>query len=396
MAERGSKPTFCFVSASLLSYLQPSTGITSGGAQRQQYLIGRELLRRGYSIGTIVGDYGQPSYVEFGDLTIANGCPMSVDSTKELPSVICRLVASMRRIDADAYYVRGAPRLAIATRLGCSLLRKPMVFCVANDADVEPAHLERRYGTAIQTAYRWTIKTADVVIAQTSKQRSILKDKFGVDARVVPNGYTLPPTEEIVPAERRSTILWVGSSDPEQKRPERFLRLAYRLPSYRFVMISQPMEDLDYHDSLHRAAESLDNLALLGRVSPERVHEHYREAQLVVCTSAFEGFPNTFLEAWRYATPVVSDRVDVEGHLASNRGGHLVEDFEDLVHTVAHFVDRPDVLDEIGRQGRQLVAENYALETVVDTYEDIIEEVTPVEPTLAPKRDSTPLATTDR
>ena len=55
------KPKICFFSLAAYSYLaQKDTG-TAGGAELQQVLLARELIKKGFDISFIVDDYGQQS-----------------------------------------------------------------------------------------------------------------------------------------------------------------------------------------------------------------------------------------------------------------------------------------------------------------------------------------------
>jgi glycosyltransferase involved in cell wall biosynthesis len=78
------------------------------------------------------------------------------------------------------------------------------------------------------------------------------------------------------------------------------------------------------------AAETTPNLHLLPTTAPGEVLALYPRAVAIVSTSHFEGFPNTFLEAWAHGTPALSLRVDpdrvIERHgLGAACGGSLDE-----------------------------------------------------------------------
>lgn len=365
----------CFVSAGVYHYLAPESDVPRGGAQRQQYLLGQRLRDRGYAVGFLVGDYGQPSKQQIDGMLVTRGCPERLQSPLHAPVAAGRFWAAMRRVDAAAYYVRGAPRLAILTAIGCRALGRPLIFCVANDADVRPEDLRRRYGLIVRRLYRWMLDTAEAVVAQSKRQQSLLQTHYDIESSRVPNGYDCPPADGLLPPEEREYILWLGTSDPDRKRPATFLKLARRLPEQSFVMISKPAIDGAYHERLARRAADIDNLQFVGGVSPEAVHDYYRRAQLLVNTSTTEGFPNTFLEAWRQATPVVSLSFDLDGLLADGVGGVYAGGFERLVSDVQSLVAEDTRRESLGWCGRRLVTERFSLEHATDQYEQLLDSV---------------------
>lgn len=362
----------CFVSDRTYRYLDPSNEEPAGGAQRQQYLLASELSKRGYQLGFVVGDYGQPAEQEIDGMVVVKGCPGEVSSVVSVPCQFRDLLNGMKSVDADTYYVRGAPRLAVATWACSRILGKKFVFCVANDADVNPPALRRRYPLPVREAYRRVLRRADVLISQTENQAETLRETYGLESTVIPNGYDVPPETDIVPSAQRENILWVGSSDPEQKQPTKFLELADALPEIEFVMISQPMPMDSYHETLREAARRVPNLQFVGRVSPDDVHDYYRLSELLVNTSQYEGFPNTFLEAWRYATPVASLSFDIDSLLEEGDVGVLSGNMDRLVEDVARLHEDVRARHVLGMNGRELLREHYSLEKVADSYAQLL------------------------
>lgn len=368
------KLDICFVAPYGYRYLDPENDDPTGGAQRQQYLLATELRDRGYDVGFIVEDVGQPTEQYIDGMLVRTGCPTDV-SPLTLPGKTLGILRAIWEMEANTYYVRGAPRITIATALGCAVFRRRFIFCVANDADVERVHLNQRYGLPIRAAYLWALKSADAVIAQSDYQQKVLEENFDLASEVIPNGYSLPDESAVLPAKEREFVLWVGSSDEEQKRPELFLELAEQLPTLDFVMVSMPTHDDDgYHQELTRKAGNVPNVEFIGGVPPDEIHEYYRRAQLLVNTSAYEGFPNTFLEAWRFATPVVSLSFDLDGTLKNEAVGTLAGSSDQLVTEVQILVGDTNQRGNLGDNGRSLVEAEFSLDGLTTKYEIILSE----------------------
>jgi glycosyltransferase involved in cell wall biosynthesis len=213
-------------------------------------------------------------------------------------------------------------------------------------------------------------------MTQTAQQQGALRRELSVDSQVVTNAYDLPPEREIVPHSDRNSILWVGSSDPDQKKPQRFLELAAAIPDESFQIVSKRMPDDDgYHEQLRKDTEEIENLEFVGEVSPDAVHDYYRNAKLLVNTSDYEGFPNTFLEAWRYETPVVSLFFDLDGILASNEVGTFSGSMTQLEHDIRQLGQDAELRRQMGATSREMIRQNYSLTAVTDDYEQIFNRV---------------------
>jgi len=359
-----------FVSPRLYRYISPNSQKPAGGAQRQQSMISTQLASRGYDVSAIVADYGHSDCGRHGGVKLIKGVPETLSGMSSVLKAVYSLARSMHTVDADVYLVRGAPRLATTAFLISKVLQKRFTFRVANDADVDPSYLKDRYNQFFSYLYRVSISNADIVIAQTRKQRQLLRNNFGVEAKIVPNGYDLPPSSELLPHRERGYVLWVGSSDPDKKNPYLFLRLAKQVPGVSFKMISQPIPgNENFHEEIKKETTSVSNLDFIGTVAPDEVHSYYREAMLLVNTSNYEGFPNTFLEAWRYETPIVSLYFDLDGLLGKNRCGIRAGTMEALIKVVKIIISDPSTRSKLGKNGRTYMKKSFSLDMVVDSYE---------------------------
>lgn len=368
----------CFISPGLYKYVNKREGEASGGAERQQYMISSELRDRGHDVSMIVGDHGQPPHEHVNGIEVWNGCPDGIDAMRSLPGEIIDLFRTLRQVDADVYYVRGAPRLAALVMTFTTVLNKRLVFCIANESDLDPEYLRERYGRPFYLYYKRVINGTGRVITQTNKQQRMLEENFGTESIVVPNSYDLPPKSEVSDHDSREFVLWVGRSNENKKKPVRYLELARQLPEIEFVMVAQPSNDGTHHAEVQAASSSISNLEFVDTVAPDKIHRYYNRATLLVNTSDYEGFPNTYLEAWRYETPVVSLYHELDDVFATEEIGIRSGSMDVLVTDVRRIHSEVQRRREMGRNGREYLKNNYLLENIIDQYEDILERFTAV------------------
>lgn len=363
-------PHICFICPYIDAYLKPGSGTHVGGAQRQQYLLANRLRDEGYTVSFIAFESDGREFKRVKEFNVWRTLP-TTNAVLRTPEVLTKLLRTLKKINADVYYTRGNPPLGILSSYCCTLVGEPLVYVIANDSNVELARLPSHHGvfryTIPKLAYLDAIRRAKCVISQTQYQHNILANVFGIESSVVPNGYTLPSENEIVPPTERTDVLWVGSLDPDQKRPDRFLRVAEHLPAIKFRMIGWT-NDETYRENIQNQANQLENLTFEGFVPPDQIHRYYQHAVMLVNTSEYEGFPNTFLEAWRFGVPVVSLYYTLDDVLTEHNLGYHAGSMDELVRIITWLWHEREASATVGENGRLYLKENYSMDVVFEKY----------------------------
>jgi glycosyltransferase involved in cell wall biosynthesis len=164
----------------------------------------------------------------------------------------------------------------------------------------------------------------------------------------------------------------VGRLDAQQKRPHKYLDLAKAVPDAEFLLIGPDGQDQEYVNSIRKRAASLDNVTDLGRVDPDEIHDFYRDGIALVNTSSHEGFPNTFLEAWRYNTPVVSLAVDPNRFVAPDIDGYAENDEERLISIVEKLHRDHEYRQTLGEPAGEFVRSELSIDTVAERYAGVL------------------------
>lgn len=360
-------PRIAFISLCSYGYFNYDVDITGGGAERQLYLLSQELESK-FDVHFVVGDYGQPVVETRDGVTLHRAYKPDPEAGPLTQiSQTASLFRAMRETRADVFVLRSRPRKAVATYLIARSLGAEWIYNIANDSHVDggPDNLS----PVERTLYVHALRNAPV-IAQTEYQQRRLRERFDAESTVVPNGYTRADTK--TDRQGRSYFLWVGRIDETQKRPDKYLDLAAELPRYEFLLVG-PARDAAYFERINERIEALDNVTYIGPVDPDEIHSYYRDAIAVVNTSAHEGFPNTFLEAWRLQTPVVSLEVDpgrfIDGKLPHCHADGDLETLVDLTERIA--IDR-EVWEHSANVANTYFEENLTMAEVADKYSDVL------------------------
>lgn len=358
------RPTVCFVAPNAYAALSGRQDVAHiGGAERQQALLGDELVRRGYRVSFVVVDHGQPDGETFRGIRVFK-CYKIDSGVRGLRFFHPRLTGlwnAMKRADADIYYQRGAEYETGLVGHWCRKHARAFIFAVAHDTNCIPA-------TPLMTRserllFRYGLRRTDAVVSQTRRQQHLLREGFGLASTVVPScsGWLSDVPEPIEDGDRDTLpgrVLWVGRLS-EEKRPEWMIRLATELPDCQFDVVGHCNRNSRYAQTLARHIEALPNVRWHGYVDHDRMKGLYLQAQLLLCTSESEGFPNVFLEAWSCGKPVLTS-VDPDGIVTNFGLGQVATDYLALKQHLSEASLHCPMWEASGRRGAQYVREHHS------------------------------------
>lgn len=215
---------------------------------------------------------------------------------------------------------------------------------------------------------RRAVHRADAVISQTERLAREGARFFRTDHDVIfaPNPVALP--DPPVEKDDHPLILFLGRFD-RQKQPEVFFELARELPECEFVAAGRA-SDPELDRDLRRRYGAIENLQLPGLVTGPTKDELLRRTWILCNTSLREGLPRSIQEGLSYGTALLA-RVDPD-RLVTRFGSHVPDG--DFQSGLRHLLEDRR-WEELGRAGRQHVANTYERKRVLDIHEAIYQAV---------------------
>lgn len=190
--------------------------------------------------------------------------------------------------------------------------------------------------------------------------------------RLVPNSVPQVLTE--VP-EKEKRILWLGRVEYTQKRADLILpvwkRIRAALPDWELDVVGDGPALKDLQTEI--ATQGVQGVTLHGRQKPD---EYFRRASVFLMTSAFEGFPNTVVEAQSFgAVPVLFNTFPVaEWLVGDGANGFLVPPFDvDAMAAKVVQIARDDGRQEL-MLGALENARRFEIERVVQIWERLFDQ----------------------
>ena len=370
------RPHVCFVSMSIYPTVSRSSSTEMvGGAEVQQTVVARALAEDGARVSILTGDFGQPELVHCDGVSVhrvPNPGKRGIKGLRFLHPHLTDAVAALRRIDPDIVYFRVAGFRAAAAAWYAWTAGKAFVYACAHDTELMPRgnNPQVRLDAFL---FRLALKSADAVLVQNVLQHQLLKENFGKDGLILANCYV---EHGAGAAAHDGHILWVGTVKPG-KSPESFIELARRHPSRKFRMVGGAHPGAAgqaYFEHIREDAATVPNLAFEGYVPFHQVGKHFDDACLLVNTSAAEGFPNTFLQAWIRGVPTLSF---VSPEVSTGQTGTIVcSDLDEMALRVRSLTSGNEAWAVASEACREHFGKVHGVESALQRYRDLFDGLT--------------------
>jgi len=217
------------------------------------------------------------------------------------------------------------------------------------------------------------ISRADTILVQTNQQKKLVETQFHRDAILQKNTQPVP-TDVLVKSVDELRIVWVANFKP-LKQPDLFIDLAVHfqgLTTARFIMFGRPGYG-EWQCKLESRMRQLENLSYMGSVSQKKVNDYLCGAHILVNTSEYEGFSNTFIQAWMRKIPVVSLNVDPDRLLSEGGLGFYSENFQNLCRDVGRLINDRQLRESIGEKACQYACEHHSIDKIGRQFRELLE-----------------------
>jgi len=378
--------------------LTPAFDPNAGGVQMSTFKIGSELARSGHSVG--VFSFAQYGHVgcDFGEFVSSAG-PLGVENSVNLkrlkefvtefrPDVVINqmpyehaITAALR--EAQGFLMVACLRNTLFSVKGDleSYIRKaipPTFWSLVNNPFGKQLIL-KNHRRRHRADLRRILQGYDVFVMfgdpNIEELRYFLPDFDEKKIELIPN--SIPAVLESVPPKGKR-LLWVGRVAESQKRadliPYLWEKLSRRLPDWELDIVGDGPD-------LNRVVERMKSMGLQrfsfhGRQKPD---SFYSRAAVFFMTSAFEGFPNTLIEAQSFGTvPVIFDSYPMASWIIEHgRSGYLIKSFDldAMAETIVDIAkaDREDI-----RENALANARRFRIDRVMKSWDRLFSERLPL------------------
>ena len=274
------------------------------------------------------------------------------------------------KVRPDVVIIRGALRETYLLSIVCKLKGIKLVFMGASDVNFIKGR-DAVGGPKLNTLlYRRSFKRIKYFVTQNQLQSDSLKQYYSKESLIIPNIWVVDSSMQ--ESDKLYDAIWV-SNLRLLKRVEWFLNLAEKMPNLKFAIVGGSFKDTGYYDQIKEKADRISNLSFLGKKSFDETTRLISQSRLLVCTSEYEGFPNTFLQAWAMTIPVVST-VDPNDAIVKNGLGITLSSETDLYDAVKELTNDHVEYGQCVDNVRAYFEANHSSESAYDRLYDYLYE----------------------
>src|SRR6185437_14147936 len=129
------------------------------------------------------------------------------------------------------------------------------------------------------------------------------------------------------------------------------LSAAARFPEADFRIVGKGALENEITSRIGR--DRLSNVSLLGALQPEQLREEYRQADIFLFPSIFEGSPKVIVEAAACGLPVIARDSYQPETVLHGVTGFQANSEEELYSFLKLLLARPELRSQMGRAGRE-------------------------------------------
>lgn len=345
-----------------------------------------ELARRGHEVTLLAGWDGVAEF-DLPDVDVRlhrsrTLVPSAGFSGLAAPGVLRALRAMAPRL--DVVHVHLARDLVTMTAARAMVGKRPRLVTQTHGMVMPDRRPIARITDALAT--RAVLQRAAATAALTEAESAGLREVAGPDVAVVdlPNGIDLREIRQPA-AGGRARITFCARLHP-RKRVLAFAEMAKILidagVDAQFVVAGPDEGDLNALRDFIRVHDLVGRLEYLGAIPPHQVRDLLAASAVFVLPSDREPFPMTLLEAMAEGTPsVITTGCMIADRFTDAGGPHVTDGTPaQLATSVLGLLGDPDRSREVGRRSRELIAEHFSIESVVDQLESIYRTAAPGAP----------------
>jgi glycosyltransferase involved in cell wall biosynthesis len=365
----------CFIALGAYPLFLNSVNERIIGPDVHSYLLANEIYHSCANVFFIVCDDNNPRQITINGIKIYKIKNTFKNAFLNKLFKSLQIIREILRVNADIYYQAGGVPIIIS--LPCKIFNKKFIYSIASDWQVD--NIKRvivsgnKYHNTV-SFFSWIgnyidIYLANSIIVQSFFQKKQLLINYGKQSITIKMSLPLP--KDVIPEKPYPPIvIWVGSLAPV-KQPLLFIQLAQCFPNIQFLMIGGDSTDNKLNMSVKQYAKDLTNLKLLGPVPFNKMDFYYNTASLLINTSIYEGFPNSFIQAWMHYIPVLSLNANPDGILTKYNIGIVSGSFSKLVYDLDRLLKDPKLMEKMGQNARKYAESEHNIRENIKMYINI-------------------------
>lgn len=287
---------------------------------------------------------------------------------KYLWSDSIRIYRIINQIKPDLIYKRGVNYIAAVGVIYAKLNNIKIFLHIASEEDLKKFCFKFRVSILFEYLHKYISKFCIIksshIICQARYQSKLLSKNFNRQCDVIlANMHPLPTN--CIKKFRPIKIVWIANFK-RLKQPQLFIKLAEEFQynsDVKFIMIGKS-GNTKWDKILLNRISCVRNIEYLGKLPIDEVNRILSISHIFVNTSEYEGFPNTYIQAWMRKVPVVALKVDPDGYIKKYKIGFLSNSFEQMIIDVNSLIENDELRNEMGNKSMIIAHKNFTVSNI--------------------------------
>ncbi len=113
---------------------------------------------------------------------------------------------------------------------------------------------------------------------------------------------------------------------------------------------------------VNHAVQTIDNFTYIGEIPNSQVNDMLSKSHVLVKTSWYEGFSNTFVQAWMRKVVVLSMNSNPDNIITNHHLGYLCTSMESMAQALSDLIRYPESRKGMADRSHAFAVENHSLE----------------------------------
>lgn len=318
-----------------------------GGAELQIKLLVEQLIMNNYTVSFIFEDKGLP----YSNELKINLIPLKKIAIKKTFGSRWiffhrKLFTILQKQNPDIIYTRFYSSWSGVASVFAKRNNKFHIWALASDSDLKnkPVSILRPFDIIEKKWVSKAFKDASLIITQNNYQQNELKVKYNRQGFLFPQSAICDTTNTFQKDSDKLKICWIANLK-SLKRPDLFLQLVKSMAnnkSIEFFMIGRPHKE--FKEQIKAIEKNNNNFHYLGELSNDNVNKILSSSHILINTSDYEGFSNTFVQAWMRKVVVISFNSNPDEILTKEDIGFVNNNLEEVVEIILSLSNNRDLL----------------------------------------------------
>jgi glycosyltransferase involved in cell wall biosynthesis len=168
---------------------------------------------------------------------------------------------------------------------------------------------------------------------------------------------------------KKFDFIWIANTR-SVKRIDYFFDIAKKLKKYKFAFIGKILEN-DQKQFILDELEINSNIEVFGPKTYIDVCLIISQSKVLLNTSLYEGFPNTFIQAWYFNLPIIST-VNPNEVITTFNLGFYETNKSNFISKCQNIIENKKVYDEISCNAKKYFTSNYRMNSAYSLFRDFV------------------------